>query len=64
MSSEEYSTSAFPRTMTLQPSTTLWSSASKSTFSFMTVPNSLVPSALRNRIVPRWTTKFTGKISA
>ena len=49
--------------MTLQPSDTLWSSASNATRLFMTTVNSLAPSAVRNSTVLRCTTKLTGKIS-
>jgi hypothetical protein len=51
MSSEAVSTRAVPRMMTLQPSATVWSSASNRTLSFMTVLNNLVPSAVRNSTV-------------
>ena len=49
--------------ITLQPSSATWSSASKSTWSFITVVNSLVPSAVRNSTERFCVAKLTGKIS-
>ena len=54
-----FSTRALPLTMTLQPSDTLWSSASNATRLFITTVNSLVPSAVRESTVLRCTTKLT-----
>ena len=54
---------ATPLTITLQPSATLWSSASKTTLLLIAALTNLVPSAVRNSTVRCWTTKLTGKIS-
>src|ERR1700694_5661690 len=54
---------AVPLTITLHPSATVWSSASKATRPLITALNSLVPWAVRKSTVRRWVTKLTGKIS-